>query len=320
MFTNQRLTQAYESAQIEHFDENTKYVIFSDHHRGDGSLSDEFTRNRNIFQYAIDHYYQNGFTYIEAGDGEELWEFPDVKYIKNAHAEVFKSIKKFYDEGRFIKMWGNHDIYLKNMSYVEEHYYRNYDEYEEEFFEFLKGMKPVEAVVLKNKRTEQEIFVVHGHQGDAPNDQFWFFTMLSLKYFWRFLHAFGVRNPSSPVKNVTRRHKIEKNYSKWIDQNKMMLICGHTHRFKFPKPGTLPYFNTGCCVYPTIITAIEIVGEEIMLVRWKIRADKDGDLNIVRDIMRGPEHVSAFDMRQLEQDTVDKMEEATVDQIEQSKD
>lgn len=297
MFTNKRLTDAYETARVEYFDETTKYVFISDQHRGDGSLSDEFARNRNIFQYAIDFYYKNGYTYVEAGDGDELWEYQDFNHIKNAHPEVFSTIRQFHKDDRYIRMWGNHDIYLKNQSYVENHYYINYDEYTDTFFNFLKDLEPIESLLLKNKKTGQEIFTVHGHQGDAANDQLWFFTMLSLKYFWRFLHAFGIRNPSSPVKNISRRHKIEKNFSKWIAENKMMLICGHTHRFKYPRENAIPYFNIGCCVYPTIITAIELEGENIQLVRWKIKSDSEGVLNIVREIMRGPDNVAKFDMK-----------------------
>lgn len=297
MFTKRRLTEAYETARVEYFDETTKYVFISDQHRGDGSLSDEFARNRNIFQYAIDYYYKNGYTYVEAGDGDELWEYQDFTHIKNAHPEVFSTIRQFHEDDRYIRMWGNHDIYLKNQSYVEDYYYINYDEYTDTFFNFLKGLKPIESLLLKNKKTGQEIFTVHGHQGDAPNDQLWFFTMLSLKYFWRFLHAFGIRNPSSPVKNISRRHKIEKNFSKWIAENKMILICGHTHRFKYPRENGMPYFNIGCCVYPTIITAIELEGENIQLVRWKIKSDSEGVLNIVREIMRGPDNVAKFDMK-----------------------
>ena len=136
MFTKQRLTGAYEGATVKEFNEETKYVFISDHHRGDGSLSDEFTRNRNIFQYALDYYYQNDFVYVEAGDGDELWEYQDFKHIKNAHPGVFSTIKKFYDDDRLIMMWGNHNIYLKNPAYVEKHYYTNYDEYHDTFFDF----------------------------------------------------------------------------------------------------------------------------------------------------------------------------------------
>lgn len=297
MFTNRRLTEAYKTAKVEYFDDSSNYVFFSDVHRGNGSISDEFTRNRNIYLHALKYYYKNDFVYVEAGDGDELLEYSDFKYTKNAHADVFSVIKQFYDDDRLIRLYGNHDIYLKNKKYVKENYYKNYDEYKEVFFDFLNGLEPIEALVLRNLETGQEILTVHGHQGDAPNDQFWFFTMLSLKFFWRFLHGFGIRNPSSPVKNVTKRHKIEKNFNKWIRKNKVALICGHTHRFKYPKEYDLPYFNTGCCIYPTIITAIELTKGKIQLVRWKVKVDDEGQLNVEREVMRGPEPIENFDMR-----------------------
>ena len=104
MFTDRRLTEAYKKARVEYFDEHSKYVIFSDVHRGDGSMSDEFTRNRNIYLHALKYYYKNDFTYIEAGDGDEMLEYSDFKYTKNAHREVFDIIKKFFgDDIRTIK-------------------------------------------------------------------------------------------------------------------------------------------------------------------------------------------------------------------------
>jgi UDP-2,3-diacylglucosamine pyrophosphatase LpxH len=302
MRTEQLLTEAYKNARVEYFNENSNYVFFSDCHRGDGSLSDEFTRNQNIYLHAMEYYYQNGFVYVENGDGDELWEHADFKHIKNAHVEVFEIIKRFFDENRLIMIYGNHNIYLKNQEYVEKNYYRNYDEYHEVFYDFLPGLKPIEALVLKNEKTGQDIFIVHGMQGDFPNDQIWFLTMLSLKYFWRYLHAFGVQSPTSPVKNINKRHKIEKNYTKWIKKHKVMLICGHTHRFKYPKTKDLPYFNSGCCIYPTSITAIEITGGNIQLVRWKIRVNPDGLLYIKREIMRGPNPIEKFDLRDKESD------------------
>ncbi|NCC69236.1 MAG: serine/threonine protein phosphatase, partial [Clostridia bacterium] len=52
MQTEQRLTQAYNSAKVQYFDENSKYVFFSDVHRGVGNLSDDLTRTRIIYLYA----------------------------------------------------------------------------------------------------------------------------------------------------------------------------------------------------------------------------------------------------------------------------
>lgn len=186
MNTDQRLTNAYQNARVEYFDENSKYVFFSDCHRGVGSHSDEFTKNRNNYLFALEYYYKNGFTYVEAGDGDELWEHKHFKDIRNAHLEVFDLLKRFFDQDRLIMLYGNHNIYMKEQEYVENNYYTYYNNYKEINYDFMKGLKPCEGLVLKNRNTQQEILVVHGHQGDFSNDQFWFPTMLSLKYFWRF--------------------------------------------------------------------------------------------------------------------------------------
>ena len=72
MKTDKRLTEAYKNAKIELFDKNSKYIFFSDVHRGDDSVSDEFTRNQNLFLHALNYYYNNEYVYVEAGDGDEL--------------------------------------------------------------------------------------------------------------------------------------------------------------------------------------------------------------------------------------------------------
>jgi hypothetical protein len=73
MFTDRRLTEAYKGAKVEYFDENSRYIFFSDCHRGDDSVSDEFTRNQNVLLHALDYYFNNGYIYVEVGDGDELW-------------------------------------------------------------------------------------------------------------------------------------------------------------------------------------------------------------------------------------------------------
>jgi len=297
MKTYQRLTHAYKNAKVIPFDDNSKFIFFSDIHRGDDSVSDEFTRNQNIYLHALNYYYHNGYVYVEVGDGDELWEHKKFKHIRIAHTDVFLVIKKFFDQGRFIMLYGNHNIYLKNKKFVEENYYKFYDEYKQERVEMFKKIEPVEAIILKHKKTGQEIFVVHGHQGDFMNDQLWRVSMLLLRYFWRFMHVVGFENPSSPARNLYRRHKVEKNYNKWIRENKMMLICGHTHRPKFPKNNDLPYFNTGCCIHTRGITGIEIESGQIRMVAWRITEEKDGEMKVTRHEVRGPEPISKYDCR-----------------------
>lgn len=297
MFTKQRLNQAYQVAQTEYFDDKSRYIIFSDAHRGDDSISDEFARNQTLMLSALQYYYYNDYKYIEAGDGDELWEHISFKHVRTAHVDIFTLMKKFYDEDRFILIYGNHNISLKNKGYVALNYYSYYDEYLEKQQELFNHIKPQEAVKLKHRKTNQEILIVHGHQGDAMNDQFWYPTMLALRYFWKFMHLVGFRNPASPAKNQEKRHRIEKNFNKWIEEKKIMLICGHTHRMKFPKKGQLPYFNSGCCIHTKGISGIEILDGEIMLVQWRVLADEEGVLRVVRKVLRGPKPIAAFDMK-----------------------
>lgn len=112
MKTVQRLKETFTSGRLEMFDASSKYVILSDCHRGNGNQSDEFTKNQNIFQHALSYYYKEGYTLVEAGDGDELWEHPRIKDIKNAHFETFEVIKKFHNANRFILLYGNHNVYL----------------------------------------------------------------------------------------------------------------------------------------------------------------------------------------------------------------
>lgn len=299
MKTHDRLTQAYEHACLTDIDEHSSYCFFSDCHRGDGSFSDEFLKNKNVFMAALEYYYHNDFVYVEAGDGDELWEYKKFKHIYKANEAVFEWIKKFHDSGRLRMLYGNHNMQLKDPEYVQKNLFRYEDEYTGETLDFLPGIKPCEALLLRFRKTGQEILVVHGHQGDFPNDQIWYLSLFSMRFFWRYMHAFGFRNPSSPTKNINKQHKVERNYLKWIQKNQIALICGHTHRQKFPRTGELPYFNTGSCVFPSNITCIEITHGFIQLVGWQITVNSEGYLHAMRRILYGPEPLETFHTKRL---------------------
>lgn len=248
-----------------------------------------------MFLHALNYYYKEGYVYVEVGDGDELWEYKNFSVIRLAHTDVFTVMKKFYDSGKLIMLYGNHNIYLKSKHFVKANYYRYYDEYNQKTEDLFKGLEPKEALVFHYKNSRQKIFVLHGHQGDFMNDQLWFLSMLLLRYLWRYLHLVGFDNPTSPARNLYKRHKIERIYDEWIEKNKTMLICGHTHRPKFPKADDLPYFNTGCCIRTRGISGIEIINGEILLVDWRVAADENGGLQIRRTVARGPEPIEKYD-------------------------
>lgn len=294
MNTMKRLTEAYESAYCLPFNSDSRLIFFSDVHRGDNSFSDEFAHNQNIYLHAMNYYYDRNFTYIEVGDGDELWEHSDFKHVRSAHDDIYAVLKNYYDEGRFHALFGNHNMDFKNPHYVKKNLERYFDDYTDTYEELFPLVTYHEAIRLQHETAGKEIFVVHGHQGDFINDQAWPFTKFLNRHLWHYLHIVGFTNPASPSKNLHKRHKIEKNFSKWIRLNAKMLIVGHTHRPKFPADGDDPYFNTGSCVFPRNITGLEIENDQIALVDWRIRPDESGQLYIARKIVQGPEPLSKF--------------------------
>ncbi|MFT5242124.1 MAG: hypothetical protein ACJA1H_000703 [Glaciecola sp.] len=72
MSSKKRLDRAYTNAKVVNFDDSSKFILFSDCHRGDNSFADDFSKNRNIYFHALKHYYPEGFSYAELGDVDEL--------------------------------------------------------------------------------------------------------------------------------------------------------------------------------------------------------------------------------------------------------
>lgn len=294
MFTFKKLRQAYDNAKIIPFNDASRFVIMSDMHRGDNSFSDEFAPNQNIFLHAANHYYENGFELIENGDGDELWEHSKFEYIYYAHQDVFSVYQKFHEKGRLHIIYGNHNIQLKYPQIVERTFDKAHDPYTDQWIEFMPGIQVHESVRLRYEDFGKDIFIVHGHQGDAMNDTFWRFAHFMMRFVWKYLHIIGFRNPASPAKSIIKRHKIERKYRRWIERTDQFMVVGHTHRPKFSQPNELPYFNAGSAVRPRVITAIEIVGGTISLVEWRIWPNTKGLLQVDRRVLDGPIAVSKY--------------------------
>jgi len=106
------ISKVFETAEQITFDDSSRIVLMSDCHRGDGSWADDFSRNQNLYFAALTHYYKEKYTYIEIGDGDELWENSRFSDIKQMHSDVFWLLSKFYNEGRLYLIFGNHEIYI----------------------------------------------------------------------------------------------------------------------------------------------------------------------------------------------------------------
>ncbi|MCT4564787.1 MAG: metallophosphoesterase family protein [Maledivibacter sp.] len=295
MSTFKRLTQVFNSSKEIPFDESSKLVLISDCHRGDNSWADNFAHNQNVMFTALNYYYNAGFTYIELGDGDELWENRRFTEIRKSHSHIFDILKKFHANNRLHMIYGNHDMVKKNKSYVKKNLYHYYDEREKRIEPLFKNIEIHEGLVLRYKDTENKIFVVHGHQGDLLNDYLWWLTRFLVRYVWRPLELYlGYKDPTSPAKNFKKKKDTEKKILEWVKENNQMIIAGHTHRPMFPKFNNNLYFNDGSCVHPRCITGIEIEDGKIALVKWNIKANAKGILYVGREIISGPRKLDYY--------------------------
>lgn len=69
-----RLNRSFADVPVLALTPHSRIVLFSDCHRGTGNSNDNFLKNQHLYFAALRYYYSAGFTYIELGDGDELWE------------------------------------------------------------------------------------------------------------------------------------------------------------------------------------------------------------------------------------------------------
>lgn len=289
-----KLTRVFQSANEVPYDNQSKIVIMSDCHRGDGDWADNFSNNQNLFFAALNYYYSEGFTYLELGDGDELWENRNYERIITNHSDAFWLMSKFYKNNRFYMLYGNHDILKCNPKYMYANCSWYFDESIKETVALFPKLIAHEGLILKHKETGQKLFLTHGHQVDFLNSNLWKMARFLVRYLWRPLELIGIHDPTSASKNREKKIAIEKSLMKWSKANKTLLIAGHTHRPAFPKVGDPLYFNDGSCVHPRCITALEIENNSISLVKWTIKPKKNRVLYVARVVLEGPVKIEDF--------------------------
>lgn len=206
--------------------EGNKYAIFSDIHLGDGSGADDFHPNEQALKVALQHYKKEGYQLLLLGDIEELWqfEFESVKDRYDKHKEeetVYKNIRKFGD-GNVFRVWGNHDSEWK----VFDDPVTTRQE---------KCTSAHEALKMRDASGEECILLLHGHQGSTESDKnSWLSrTLVRLlrgpEIIARRLGLYG--NPSATKSRIAKDY--ERIIYSWAKQNKVIIICGHSHRAIF---------------------------------------------------------------------------------------
>lgn len=287
---------------------NERFIVFSDHHKGGGDGADDFLLASENYYAALEFYYSDGYQLINLGDAEELWE-NTMSQVKRAHAKSFELEKRFAEQGKFFKVYGNHDLFWVNdpLSWwqIRELYDRDLEIYE--------GLILRTSVGGKNFH----LFLTHGHQGDSASDGNWFSKFFVARV-WGPLQSYLRINPNTPAYDEYLKTEHNHLMYEWsASQDDLYLVTGHTHQpvfaslthlerlYKYRKMAELEndnsrlmelkneirkreritpsvsidylkmkstYFNSGCCCYRDgDITGLEISSHQIRLVKWNAR-------------------------------------------------
>lgn len=284
-----------------------RFIIFSDHHKGARDGADDFAMAELNYLAALDYYFAAGYTLVNLGDSEELWE-NSLGKVKKFNQQNLEAEKKFLQQKRFIKIFGNHDLYWDNDPLAWWQLKAIYGE----------KLKVYEAALLTTTINNQQlnIFCTHGHQGDAQSDGNWF-SKFFVANIWAPLQAYLRINPNTPAYDGEKKSLHNSIMYEWSSlQKNMLLITGHTHQpvfgsltllerlyRQFQQAGAAgntgkqtelkteirkrekefsavsidymtmkpSYFNTGCCCYSDgDITGIEIADGCIRLIKWTL--------------------------------------------------
>jgi UDP-2,3-diacylglucosamine pyrophosphatase LpxH len=229
------LTAAHERAgEPQRFElHGDKLVIFSDHHRGDGTNdADDFRRCERAYRAALAYYYEQGHTLALLGDVEELWENRLAKAFK-CYGEVLALESRFHERGRLWRFYGNHDLVWSSPKQVARHLAERIGG------EAVAVKESLKLDVYDGERRLGQLFLTHGHQGTPSSDLFAPVAMIPVRFIWPKVQR-GVKFASTtPARDFKLREHHDLAMLTWAKEDlndrashepPAVLIAGHTHK------------------------------------------------------------------------------------------
>ena len=202
---------------------SARYIIFSDHHKGARNGADDFRRCEQAYNAALAYYYADGYTLVELGDVEELWE-ERPRPVLAAYQHSLMLSARFHAANRYLRIYGNHDDAWSFADQVQRHLSDIYG----------AGLHVYESARLRLMDGDRErgiIWLIHGHQGTTDSDRFSWFSRLAVRFIWRPIQRLFNISLNTPAKDwlLRERHNIAL-YLWAAAQSQLLLIAGHTHR------------------------------------------------------------------------------------------
>ena len=201
-----------------------QYVIFSDHHKGARNGADDFQIAERAYNSALAYYHRMGYTLLTLGDVEELWE-ERPRPVITSYKNTFELEARFHQDGRYLRIWGNHDDNWRFPDQVQKHLAPVYGG---------QPLKVHEVLLFRVMDGEQQIgdlFFLHGHHGTLDSDYFRDVSRQLVRYLWRPFQRLTKIPSNTPATDWRLRHSHNVAMYKWTEKRKkLVLIAGHTHR------------------------------------------------------------------------------------------
>ena len=297
-----------------------KYVIFSDFHLGDGNESDDFVENESTVIEALKYYYFQGYHLILLGDIEEFWQFDIDSIVARYDQTIYDLIRAFGDDrvhrvfGNHDSEWGRlidpTRNYPRKVDFAAEaiklravngdvrlllvHGHqgsRSSDKrvwFSRFFVRLFKKIKPVakktriyrhrsatKSQIPKGyERTlyswakEHKVILVCGHTHRAIFASKSFAARLKGEL--SLLDRRPTKTSADQERMAYLRRRLEEERLKDrdiedCDDNGEALPC---------------YFNVGCALYEDGVTVIEIIQDDLRLVKWHKLGTSDQNVQI----------------------------------------
>lgn len=285
---------------------NAKFVIVSDQHKGARDLADDFRLSEKNYLAALSHYYDQEFTLISVGDCEELWENTPTAVIEK-NRQVLLEEARFLQVDRYYRLFGNHDLewkydIQKNL-YLKPIFGNKLKILEGLLLTTIHQNQPYSLFITHGHQGDQKsdgnwfsTWVVAAIW--TPVQRFLeisinvtadSFDLVDkhniMMYEWSatqknmiFISGHTHKPVFASLDHIDRLNKQLEKAQELHDAIKIKEISDELERRKaeyagkqFHKTMAIPsYFNTGCCCFVDgDITAIEIEGDSIRLVKWK---------------------------------------------------
>lgn len=218
-------------------DRNSRVLIISDLHMGNGGRRDEFRRNADLVRSVLGQYYlPEKYSLVLNGDVEDLFKFP-LESIAGRWRDIFDLFVRFQQNGFFWKIFGNHDG----------------DLFEEKENGYRLAGHLLESI--KFQYGEEILLLFHGHQASILLWETYPMVSHAVILFLRYIaKPLGIRNFSMAY-NSRRRFAIEKSIYEFSNHAKIVSIIGHTHRPLFESLSKVDHLNYQiedlCRAYPS---------------------------------------------------------------------